>query len=95
MTKSTPGMTQPSQLHVCMQCLYYTSKYTCIVHVYYTHTISDALIVRSVIGIGHYQPLFLKDVTDIVISVLIMSFLVMIIGLSDYDFFGITIIDGK
>ena len=67
-----------------MQCLYYTSRYTCIhvyVHVYYTHTISDALIVRSVIGIGDYQPLFLKDVTDIVISVLIMSFLVMITSL--------------
>ena len=45
-----------------------------IIHVYYTHTISYALIIRLVIDIGHYQPLFLEDIIDIVISALIMSF---------------------
>ena len=48
-------------------------------------SISDVPIVSSVIGIGHYfnyrYRLFLKDVTDIVISVLIMSFLVIIASL--------------
>ena len=49
-------------------------------------TVSDALIIALVlIIIGHYfkywYQLFLKDVTDIVISVLIMSFLVIITSL--------------
>ena len=38
---------------------------------------SDALIIRSAISIGHYQPLFLKDVTDIVKHVPVLSFLVI------------------
>ena len=65
-------------VHVCNITRRYTCThvhihvYMCIeVHVYYTHTNSDALLIRSVINIGHYRPLFLKDVTDIVISVLI------------------------
>ena len=44
---------------------------------------SDALAIRLVISIGHYQPLFLVLVSylDIVISVLIMSFFVIITSL--------------
>ena len=49
------------------------------IHVYYTHTISYALIIRYVIDIGHYQALFLKD---IIISILIMSFLVMVTSIA-------------
>ena len=58
--------------------MYVRNAYIRYTYKYYTLTTSNALIVRLVIGIGHNQPIFLKDVIDIVITVLIMSFLVII-----------------
>ena len=57
-------------------------------HVCIINISSDAPIIRSVIGIGHYWPLFqywyqlfLNNVTDIVKSVPTMSFLVIVTSL--------------
>ena len=58
----------------------------------YTIVISSvAPIIRLVIGIGYYWPLFLKDVADTVKHVPIMSFLVIIASL--IAFMILTIID--
>ena len=64
----------------------------------FTHSvseISDAPIIRSVIGIGHYQPLFLVSVStrcnpDIVKSAPIMSFFVIIVLLISFKILIIT-----
>ena len=60
------------------------SGYSVIEIVGYTHVV---MIIGSLIGISYYWPLFglvLKDVTNIIMSVLIMSFLVIIASLSTF-----------